>query len=82
MSDPELLRQLDQLEAESNVRREELRQIATQLPAAVSRRAVVRSAISDLRNAPNKGEIVRRGARKLMRAPLGAWRRVRQRFQA
>lgn len=58
---------LDDLQRESDQRRVELREIAAQLPAAMSRRAVLRSVVVDIRRAPNKGDIVTRAVRKLGR---------------
>jgi hypothetical protein len=81
MSDAEILRQLDVIEAESNARREELRRIAAELPATVSRRALVRAMLSDFRSSPNQGAIVRRGFSKLLHAPLHAAKRVQLRLR-
>jgi hypothetical protein len=81
VSDAEVLRQLDMIEAESNVRRDELRRIAAELPATVSRRALVRAMVTDFRAAPNKGMIARRGLSKLLRAPLHAAKRVQLRLR-
>jgi hypothetical protein len=75
-SEDEVLKRLDALEAESNSRREELRQIAAELPATVSRRALVRSIVVDFRRSPNKGAIVRRSFSKLLHAPLHAAKRL------
>jgi hypothetical protein len=80
-SDADVLGQLALIEAESNVRREELQRIATQLPATISRRALVRSMADDLRASPNKGAIVRRGVSKLLHAPLHAAKRVQLRLR-
>jgi hypothetical protein len=67
---------LDQLHAESVARRAELKSIAEQLPATLSRRALIRSALADLRHAPNKAAIASRGLRKLARAPRSIVRRL------
>jgi hypothetical protein len=80
-SDADVLSQLALLDAESNVRREELRRIAAELPATVSRRALMRAMVADLRHAPNKGAIVRRGLSKLLHAPLHAAKRVQLRLR-
>ena len=48
-SDTDVLSQLALLDAESNVRREELLRIAAELPATVSRRALMRAIAADLR---------------------------------
>ena len=79
--DTDVLAQLALIEAESNARREELRRIAAQLPATVSRRALVRTMVTDLRGSPNKGAIVRRGFSKLLHAPLHAAKRVQLRLR-
>jgi hypothetical protein len=79
--DADVLRQLEQLEAESNARRDELRRIAAELPATVSRRALVRAMIADFRASPNKGAIVRRGVSKLVDAPLHAAKRMQLRLR-
>ncbi len=75
---------LDELQQESERRRTELREIALQLPAAVSRRAILRSAAGYFWRVPNKREIgswawstVRRGMRRLGRAPRRAVRMLR-----
>ena len=80
-SDDDVLGQLALIEAESNARREELRRIAAELPATVSRRALVRSMVVDFRDSPNKGAIVRRSFSKLLHAPLHAAKRVQLRLR-
>ena len=80
-SDDDVLAQLALLEAESNARREELRRIAAELPATVSRRALVRAMVNDVRTSPNKGAIVRRSISKLLHAPLHAAKRVQLRLR-
>jgi len=77
----DVLVQLALIEAESNARREELRRIAAELPATVSRRALVRAIVSDFRDSPNKGAIVRRSFSKLLHAPLHAAKRVQLRLR-
>jgi len=79
--DTDVLRQLALIEAESNARREELRRIAAELPATVSRRALVRAMVTDLRASPHKGAIVRRGTSKVLHAPLHAAKRVQLRLR-
>lgn len=76
---------LDDLQRESEQRRIELREIATQLPAAMSRRAILRSVAADVRRAPNKRDMVTRavgklgrGFRKLGRAPRKAARTIKR----
>ena len=80
-SDHDVLAQLALIEAESNARREELRRIAAELPATLSRRALVRSMVVDFGNSPNKGAIVRRSISKVLRAPLHAAKRVQLRLR-
>ena len=59
--------QLDALQRASEERRAELREIAAQLPEALSRRAVLRRIAGDLRHAPDKGDIAGRAVRKARR---------------
>ena len=68
---------LTALEVASDQRRAELSAVLDDLPAALSRRALVSAAIADARTAPDKGAIVIRGVRKLGRMPAAAWRRAR-----
>ena len=79
--DTDVLRQLALIEAESNARREELQRIAAELPATVSRRALVRAMVTDVRASPNKGAIVRRCFSKPLHAPLHAAKRVQLRLR-
>jgi hypothetical protein len=74
-------RTLDELQLESEQRRQELREIAAQLPAAVGRRAMLRAMAVDFRHAPGKADLVLRAVRKLARAPRGAYRRARHRLR-
>ncbi len=67
---------LDRLERESVQRQRELRELAGQLPAALSRRRLLIAAVGDIRRAPNKAELVQRGARKVGRAPASLVRRL------
>ena len=69
---------LNDLQRESQARQAELRAIAAQLPATVSRTATLKAAIHDLRRAPDKGMIVTRGFRKVLRIPHGIVRRLRR----
>lgn len=78
----DVLRTLDELEAEANARRTELRAIAAQLPAVMSRRALGRAVLVDLRRSPNKGAIARRGVSKVVRAPLHAAKRTQLKLRA
>ncbi len=78
-ADDAVLTRLEELERESDRRRAELQRLASQLPAEVSRRAVVSAAVRDLVHAPDKLHIVARGLRKLGRAPGALWRRLARR---
>lgn len=78
-SEAEMLSELDELQAESSRRRAELMAIAAEVPAAMSRRSLALAAVRDLRAAPDKGDVVRRGLAKLARAPMSVVRRVRRR---
>jgi hypothetical protein len=69
---------LDELQRESELRRRELREIAAQLPAGLSRRALLRSMAADFWHAPGKLDVVSRAARKAGRAPRRAFLAVRQ----
>ena len=80
-SDDDVLAQLALIEAESNARRDELRRIAAELPATISRRALVRAMVNDVRTSPNKGAIVRRSISKLLHVPLHAAKRVQLRLR-
>lgn len=75
----EIEARLDALERASDDRRAELRRVLDDLPATLSRRALVSAAVEDLRTAPDKGAIVVRGLRKLGRIPGSLWRRARAR---
>ena len=81
MTEPTIEAQLEELQRESAARRRELQAIAAQLPAAVSRRAVLRTMAVDFRYAPGKADVLRRALLKLARAPRDAYRRIRSRFQ-
>jgi hypothetical protein len=78
----DILARLDELEAESSARRAELRRIASELPAAVSRRALLRSLAADLRHTPGTRVVAGRAARRLARAPRSAARRIGERAKA
>ena len=64
---PTVEEQLDALQRASEERRVELREIAAQLPEAMSRRAILRAVAVDIRHAPEKGDIAGRGLRKIGR---------------
>ncbi len=65
--DTEVRRRLAELEAASDARRAELRSVVDALPAALSRRALVRAAAVDLRHAPGKTDVLRRAVKKIGR---------------
>ncbi|MGB3737369.1 MAG: hypothetical protein WA964_20615 [Ilumatobacter sp.] len=75
MSDPTVEQRLAELEAASDARRAELRSVLDDLPAALSRRTLVRAAAADLRRAPGKVDVVRRGVKKIARSVKGSVRR-------
>lgn len=77
MTDPGVEQRLAELEAASDARRAELRSVLDDLPAALSRRALVRAAAADLRHAPGKLDVVRRGLNKVVRTVRGAVGRTR-----
>lgn len=74
MSDPTVEERLAELEAASDARRAELRSVLDDLPAALSRRALVRAAATDLRQAPGKVDVLRRAARRIGRTVTGRTR--------
>ena len=73
----EALARLDALEVESRVRRDELRALVADLPAATSRRAYLVQMVTGFLQAPGKPEIVRRVAMKIVRTPADLVRRSR-----
>ena len=76
MTDPSVEERLAELAAASDARRAELRAVLDDLPAALSRRALVRSAAVDLRHAPDKADVVRRAVKKVGRSVRGLVERV------
>ena len=80
--DADILRQLDELEAESNARREDLKEIAAQLPATISRRALVKAVLDDFRLSPQKKAIAKRGLYKITRWPLNTAKRLQLKIRA
>jgi hypothetical protein len=64
------------LRTEALARRAEVRAMAEALPAEISRRTLVRTMFTDALHHPDKAGVVRRGARKLGRAPAKAVRIV------
>jgi hypothetical protein len=75
---PSVEEQLDVLQRASEERRAELREIAAQLPEALSRRTILRKIAGDIRHAPEKGDIAGRAARKLGRSARQAGRSLRR----
>ena len=75
---PSVEEQLDALQRESERRRAELREIAAQLPEALSRRAILRRIAGDVRHAPDKGDLAGRAVRKAGRTVRHAARTLRQ----
>jgi hypothetical protein len=61
---PSVEEQLDALQRASEDRRAELREIAAELPEALSRRAILRKIAGDIRHTPEKGDIAGRAGRK------------------
>jgi hypothetical protein len=81
MTEPTVEAQLDELQRQSEARYQELQAIAAQLPAALSRRAVLRTMAVDFRYAPGKADVFRRALLKLARVPREAYTRIRAGFQ-
>jgi hypothetical protein len=67
---------LDELRAGALARRAEIRRMAEALPAEMSRNALLRAALLDARDHPDKLGVVKRSLRKLGRAPAKAYRRA------
>ena len=65
---------IDELRAEALQRRAEVRAMAEALPTAISRHALVRGMLHDVRHHPDKNGVLRRGIRKVGRAPRKAAR--------
>lgn len=74
----EVERRLDELEAQSKARREELRDLIAQLPAATSRRAYLRAMVTGFASAPDKPTVARRVVVKILRTPADLVRRLRR----
>ncbi len=66
-----------ELRADALARRAEVRAMAEALPAALSRHALVTGMLRDVRHHPDKAGVLKRGIRKLGRAPRKAVRLVR-----
>lgn len=67
---------LDELQRASQERRAELRALAAEVPAATSRRALLRSMTASLIGVPDKSLVAKRAALKLARTPADLLRRV------
>jgi hypothetical protein len=80
-SESSVEQRLDELQRQSEERRRDLREIAAELPAGMSRRAILRSMATDLLHAPTKGDIVVRTWRKAARAPRETYLAVRYRWR-
>ena len=65
---------IEELRAQALQRRAEVRALAEALPKAMSRHALVRGMLHDVRHHPDKGGVLKRGVRKLGRAPRKAAR--------
>ena len=66
---------LDELEAESKARRDELKALAAALPEATSRRMYLTAMAKGIATAPDKPTIVRRVVMKVLRTPTDLVRR-------
>ena len=78
---PSVEERLDELQRQSEQRRQELREIAAQLPAGLSRRAFLRSMAADFRHAPGKGDIVVPGVAQGGEGAREAYLAVRHRWR-
>lgn len=74
-----LEQQLNDLQQASRERQAELREIAAQLPAEMSRRQLVKQMAISLRAAPDRATVMKRTASKIGRAPADLVRAVRKR---
>lgn len=72
--------QLDELHRRSDVRTQELKEIAAQLPAVVGRRAMIRALVGDAANG-DKREMARRGWSRFRRLPRQLGNRALHRFR-
>jgi len=75
----ELRQENTELRTDALRRRAEVRQLAESLPTAVSRHAVLRQMLSEVRHHPDKGGVARRAVAKAGRAPRKAARLLRDR---
>ncbi|HUF98863.1 MAG TPA: hypothetical protein VMM60_12110 [Ilumatobacter sp.] len=69
--------QLDELQRESEARREELKALAAAMPEATSRRLLVKQMVSELVHAPDRTSVAKRAILKVLRTPTDLVRRVR-----
>jgi len=69
---------IDELRADALERRREVRELAEALPTAMSRHALVRGMLRDVRHHPDKRGVVVRAVRKLGRAPRKLARMMRR----
>jgi hypothetical protein len=67
-------REIDTLRIEALERRAEVRRLAEAFPIAMSRHALIRSMLRDVRHHPDKPGVLGRAIRKLCRAPRKAVR--------
>jgi len=65
---------LDALQRDSETRRDELKAIVAELPNATSRRAYLTAMARSVAEAPDKKNVVKRTALKLLRAPVDLFR--------
>ena len=65
---------IEELRVQALQRRAEVRAMAEALPTAMSRHALVKGMLHDVRHHPDKAGVLRRGVRKLGRAPRKAVR--------
>jgi hypothetical protein len=72
-------RSIAELRREALERRAEVRALTEALPVAMSRNTLLRSMVSDAWHHPDKAGVLRRGVRKLARAPRKALRVLRGR---
>jgi hypothetical protein len=74
-------REIGDLRADALARRSEVRSLAEQFPAAMSRHALVKGMLRDARHHPDKRGVLGRALRKLGRAPRKAARVLRERVR-
>lgn len=74
-------REIAELRADALARRAEVRSLAERFPAAMSRHALVKGMLHDMRHHPDKRGVFGRAVRKLGRAPRKAARLLRERMR-